>query len=123
MKTKIFEHAGYVGIEPGDKVISDPSQPGQLGTLIEVSEIEISPKAFDFLLNIPKSDSSLGDIMCFEDVFGFLGYGNHFVHPDTEGDRDYNPEILRKCITEVEAPAEFKEAVNVAIQVMNIGDE
>lgn len=112
MKTKIFEYKGHVGIQAGDKFINDPDQPGQLGCLVDISEIEISKEAFDVLKTVKKSHDAIGDVMAFGTTFGWMGGYKYLLHPKAEGDRDYEPSILESRITEVEIPDDFKKVVD-----------
>lgn len=44
-KTTIFEHKGRVGIQAGDKLLNNPDSPGQLGCLVDLSDVIISEAA------------------------------------------------------------------------------
>lgn len=120
MKTKIFAHKGIIGIQAGNKFINDPGQPGQFGCVVDVKEVEINQEAFDCLQQIAKGPDSLGDIMCWsaagKNCFGWIGGPMMIIKPDTvEADRDYNPDLLKDSICELEIPKDFKDAVDAFI--------
>lgn len=84
MKVSVFAYKGILGIETkdfdpkSDILLNDPTQPGQLGFVVDASKIHVSQEAKDLMLTIPKSGDDIGDVDCFETsngmtVFAWLG--------------------------------------------------
>lgn len=111
-KTKIFEYKGYVGIVAGDSLVNDPTQPGQLGCIVSLKDVEISQAAFEILKGIPKSNDDIGDVMCWDEFFGWMGGPAKVLSKESEGDRDYNPNLLSDYIAEVEPTQSFKDFID-----------
>src|SRR5574338_1129605 len=112
MKTKIFEYKGFVGIEAGDQFVNDPTQKGQLGCIVKIENVEISKGAFDFLFSLRKSHDAIGDVMCWGEYFAWMGGYKMIINKNCEGDRDYNPELLKSQICEVEPTEDFKNFID-----------
>lgn len=121
MKTQIFAYKNIVGISAGDKLVNDPCQPGQLGCIVDINEIEISREAYNILRTLKKCRGSLGDVMCWsctdpdegEAYFGWLGGFKAMITKETEGDRDFNPSLLKSQIVEnLIVPEDFKNAID-----------
>ena len=118
MKTTVFQHKGMIGIlssPDAEGFIAKPGN-GNLGCVVDASQVEISKDALDLLKTIPRGHDGLGEIESFKagdkNVFGWLGgYMKAFRPADIETSRDYNPSIL--TATEgVEVPKEFKDFVD-----------
>lgn len=123
MKTKVFAHGGWVGIESNPKaegLINDPSQAGQLGYVLDASHVEVSKEAIEVLKTIRRGGGSLGEVDCFKVtdgkvVFGWLGRELKAVNPaDSEVARDTDFSLLEQVATIVpnDPPKEFVEAVD-----------
>lgn len=114
MKTKIFEYKNYIGIIPGNDLITKPGG-GNIGCVCKIENIEISQSAYDMMQTFQKERGSFAEIMCFDSVdgpmLGWMGY-RAVLSKDSRGDRDFNPVLLKGSITDVEVPEDFKEFVN-----------
>jgi hypothetical protein len=119
MRTQVFTHKGYIGIMSDVKaegLINNPSQPGQLGFVVDASFVDIQPEALEILKQIKKGRDSLGDIDVFQAgdkvVFSWLGGQLNLLDPKrVSGSRDYNPSTL-KSNSEVKPPQDFIDAVD-----------
>lgn len=117
MKTRIFVYKDHIGIAAGDKLVNDPSSPGQLGCIVDLSEVEISKEALDALKTVKKSTSSLGEVMCFGNTFGWMGGVKYvFKAQELTADRDYEPKLLEKCIADIEVPVDFREFIDSIVK-------
>lgn len=110
--TRIFAHNGRVGIEAGDKFINDPTQPGQLGCIVDLKYVVISREALDVLKKVKKSHDAIGDVMCWQcddgmQCFGWMGGMKYLLHTNADADRDYNPSLLESRVQQVDAPEDF----------------
>lgn len=112
MKTRIFAYKGRVGILAGDKTVNNPSDPNQLGYVVNLSEVEISREAFEALNKIKRSHDNIGDVMCWGSTFAWLGGPKTMLNEKAEGDNSYDPSLLVNYITEVEIPQDFINAVD-----------
>lgn len=107
MKTKVFYYKDYVGITAGNNLVNDPAGPGQLGVLIDITEVEIQKEALDFLKTLKKSNGSFGDVMCFGNTFGWCGAFWTVLTKDSSPDRDFEPMLLESQVSEFETPTDF----------------
>lgn len=121
MKTQIFAYKNIVGISAGDKFINDPTQPGQLGCVVDIKEIEISQEAFDVLGKLKKCGGSFADVMCWKGAglnegqtyFAWLGGFKTMITLQNEADRDFNPSLLKPQIVDnLEVPQDFKNTID-----------
>jgi hypothetical protein len=104
VRTKVFCHRGIIGIQsslnsPG--LINDPSQPNQLGFVMDAKEVAVSKEAMGLLKKVRKGRDGLGEIDVFQSdqgpVFGWLGGPYKMLNPEDEecyGSRDYDPSLL-----------------------------
>jgi len=119
MRTSVFTYKGYIGIESDVKaegLLNDPSQPGQLGFVVDANSVDIQPEALELLKAIKKGRDSLGDVDVFSAgdkvIFGWLGGPLRLIDPkNTTGSRDYNPSLL-KSNSDVKTPEDFIKAVD-----------
>lgn len=119
-KTEMFAYRGILGIDGGTVTINDPTSAGQLGVIVDGSEVILTQAAFDVLKKIKTSRDAIGDIMVWKagqrTCVGWLGGRLGSISPDyATGDRDYNPELLRSNIvpdSEIETPAAFIQMVD-----------
>ena len=112
MKTQIFAYDGIVGIKAGSAFVNDPTQPGQLGCIVKVDEVEITEDAYNILCSLDRSNDVLGDVSCWAandklNYFSWMGISNRFLTPGCVGDRDFNPSLLKDKITSIEVPDDF----------------
>jgi hypothetical protein len=118
MRTTVFAYKKVIGIQSDVKaegLINDPTQPGQLGFIINAKFVDISPEALILLKKIKKSRDAIGDVMADsfgeEVTFSFLGGPLGFLSRKSEADRDYKPNLLSS--TEgVIIPDNFKEFID-----------
>lgn len=118
MKTQIFEYKGFIGIVAGDQFVNDPYDSGQIGFLVNISEIEITQSALDELKKVKKVGNSLADLMCYKTnerarFFGWVG-GNQiiFMAQEVYGDRDYTPSLLESQVVNIDSPEDFKKFID-----------
>lgn len=121
MKTTVFAYKGIIGIKSDVKsegLINDPTQPGQLGFVLDASQVEFSPEAIEALKKIKRGHGSLGDVDCFKSddgqiVFAFLGGPWAMFDPESgvEAARDTDFNLLTPT-DGVEIPEDFKKAVD-----------
>jgi hypothetical protein len=131
--TNVFAYKGYIGIqcEPdATGMINDPTQPGQMGIVMDLSHMRFTTEAVELLKTLNKSRGSLGDIMCWkageQRCFAWMGgYYMMFKPENVEADRDYNPSLIPAELIDdtIEASDDFKEAVDDAIRVSDEPDE
>ena len=118
MRTTVFAYKNAIGIQSDVKaegLLNDPSQPGQLGFIINAKFVDISPEALVLLKKIKKSGDAIGDVMTDKHgdnvMFSFLGGPLALLSKKSEADRDYQPNLL--TATEgVIVPDNFKEFID-----------
>ena len=113
---KVFSHKHVIGVTidvENGTFLNDPTQAGQLGCVIPIAEIVITPEAKELLRNAKREGGSFAPNMIMNDSIGFLGF-SHCAFDTTE------PVISRDCIlatldllkTEaIEVPTDFIEYV------------
>jgi hypothetical protein len=119
MRTQVFTHKGYIGIMSDVKaegLLNNPSQPGQLGFVVDANSVDIQPEALELLNKIKKGHDSLGDIDVFSAgdkvVFSWLGGPLSLIDPKSAtGSRDYNTSTL-KSNSSVKPTEDFIKAVD-----------
>lgn len=119
MRTSVFTYKGYIGIESDVKaegLLNSPTQPGQLGFVVDANSVDIQPEALELLKTIKKGSDSLGDVDVFSAgdkiVFSWLGGPLRLIDPKKiTGSRDYNPSLLKSNV-EVKPTEEFIKAVD-----------
>lgn len=120
---KIFEYKGNVGIEidmENGKFLNDPTEPMQLGCVIEASDVAISKEAKDIIKNARHSGGSFSELMLTkhagEDAgssVGILGFGKVHLGKNFELGRACTKSVIDDCV-EIpnEVPAEYKEFID-----------
>ena len=106
MRTQVFSHKNYIGIQSDvntDGLLNDPKQKGQLGLVIDLSFVDVSDTALKLLKKIKKNHGSLGDIMIFSSgetsIFSWIGYTIRVLDVNRcEADRDYNPSLIKTTV-------------------------
>lgn len=136
---KIFAYKGYLGINAfkpksdsdsaapegeglellTDAMINDPTQPGQMGFIVDANKCQITQGAIDVLKKVKKSRDAIGDVMCWQAgdkvCFGWMGGPLYLAHSDDiEADRDYDPSLLIAC-EDFEIEQEFIDAIEAVI--------
>lgn len=123
MRTKIFSHRGYIGIESNvsaEGLLNNPKEKGQLGLVINAKYIDISVTALEILKKIRKGHDGLGEIDVYKAndgtiVFSMLGGPLKIVNPRTcETSRDYDPSLLVTC-DNVDIPDGFIDYIDNSI--------
>jgi len=110
-KTMVFAYNGILGLLAGKTFVNDPTQPGTLGPVVALDQLEITQEALDLLKTIPKREDSVGDVMAWSTsadaslppaiVFGWLGGPLHMLNPKgASADRDYDPDLLAPAVVE-----------------------
>lgn len=121
MRTKVFAHKHFIGIESSfeaEGLLNDPSQQNQLGFVVDADFCDIQPEALELLKKIPKSQDDIGDVDVFkaEDgkvIFSWLGgnlVGLETTNTTVSGSHLYDPELLVANPT-VKTSPEFIQAV------------
>lgn len=119
MRTQVFEHKGILGIQSdfgAEGLLNDPSQPGQLGFVVNADFVDIQPKALDLLKNVKSGHDDIGDVDVFQAndgvvVFAWLGGNLRAMNPEEiQGSNSYHPELL-KSSENVVTPQEFIDFV------------
>lgn len=118
MRTQVFTHKGYVGIMSdvqAEGLLNNPSQPGELGFVVDASFVDIQPEALELLKEIKKGRDSIGDVDVFQAgdkvIFGWLGGPLCLLDPKkASGSRDYNTSLL-KSNPDVKPPQDFIDVV------------
>lgn len=125
MTTKFFAYKGYVGattdIENG-KFLNDLTQAGQLGIVVDTTEIEMSKEAKEIIKKAPREGGSFAQLMLTKHDAGGSSIGMveispiHFLGNDFKIGRTCTTSILNDC-TEVEndVPKGFMEVVDEII--------
>jgi hypothetical protein len=78
-KVRVMFYKGYVSIEasldaPG--LLNNPAEPGQLGWVVDASEVQFSKKSVEALQKVRRSRDCIGDV----DIFS----ANDPLHPNTK---------------------------------------
>jgi hypothetical protein len=104
MRTQVFEHKGIIGIKSdfkAERLLNDPSQPNQIGFVVDAKFVDISPGALEILKTIPKSGDDIGDVDVFETVdnmivFCWIGGQLKVINPKSNisGSSTYSPHLL-----------------------------
>ena len=105
MRTKVFAHKNFIGIESSfeaEGLLNDPNQPFQLGFVVDAAFCDIQPEALELLKKIPKSKDSFGDVDVFKVdggkvIFSWMGgsiVGIQATNPHVSGSSEYDPELL-----------------------------
>lgn len=114
--TRIFSYKGLVGIKGGSEMLAKPGN-GNLGCVVESKFVRCTKEALELLQKVKRGRDAIGDVMIFGEpkkfTVGWLGGPWTMIDPEeAESDRDYNPSLLSTNIEEMEAPEEFKKAVD-----------
>jgi hypothetical protein len=119
MRTQVFQHKGILGIQSdfqAEGLLNDPSQPGQLGFVVNADFVDVQPEALELLKKVKPSHDDIGDVDVFQSndgvvVFAWLGGNLRAMNPDViQGSNSYHPELL-KTSENVVAPQEFIDFV------------
>jgi hypothetical protein len=119
MRTQVFQHKGILGIQSdfeAEGLLNDPSQPGQLGFVVNADFVDIQPEALALLKNVKPSHDDIGDVDVFQAndgvvVFSWLGGNLRAMNPEVaQGSNSYHPELL-KTSDNVVTPQEFVDFV------------
>ena len=102
------------------KFINDPTDPGQLGAVIDTKELDITKEAKDVLRTASREGGSFAPLMLTKhgdgsgSSIGVMGYGKiMFNKEDIKIGRDCSVEILDDLEdAEIAIPEDFKEAVD-----------
>jgi hypothetical protein len=119
MRTKVFAHKNYIGIESNDHadgLLNDHSKTGQLGFIIDAKFVDVQPEALALLLKGKKSIDSIGEIDIYKFnnkiIFSWLGGPLKGCHVnDISGSNRYNASLL-KSNHKVKTPQQFIDFVN-----------
>jgi hypothetical protein len=119
MRTKVFAYKGIVGIESSYNakgLINDPSQPGQLGFVVDANFVDISKEALDILKTIKRSLDDMSDIDIFKSkdavCFCWVGGAKTAIDPERHtGSNSYNAYLITKTC-EIEVPEDFKTFID-----------
>lgn len=122
MLTNVFAYKGIIGIACNPQasgLINDPTQPGQLGVLIDLQYMRFTTEAVNLLKTINKGRDSIGDIMCWQagdkKCFGWMGGWLMLFKPEQAvADRDYAPELITSELIDdsIVIPQGFIDAVD-----------
>ena len=124
MKTQVFSHKGIIGIQSDYKaegLINDPTQPGQLGFVVDADQVEIQPEALELLKKVKRSGDDIGDVDVFSAdggkvVFAWLGGPMRAMDPnEVEGSSTYDAGLL-KSTEGVTPPQDFIDFVNTQVE-------
>lgn len=127
MRTQVFEHKGILGIQSdfgAEGLLNDPSQPGQLGFVVNADFVDIQPKALELLKKVKPSHDDIGDVDVFQAsdgvvVFAWLGGNLRAMDPEIiQGSNSYHPELL-KTSENVVTPQEFIDFVESELESEN----
>jgi hypothetical protein len=126
---KIFSYKGHVGclMYMDGKFINDPSSPGQLGAVVDVTETSITQEAKEIINNVGREGGSFAQLMLTEHTdgaasVGVLGFGAVYLgkQADIKIGRDCDKSVLDKLkISEEEAPKDFRDFINAQMEVTN----
>lgn len=64
MRTQIFYYKGFVGIASSinaEGLLNNPTQPGQLGFIVDAEYVDIQPEALEEILKLKKSTDVIGE--------------------------------------------------------------
>jgi hypothetical protein len=80
MRTQIFAYKGWVGIKSdvtAEGLLNKPLDKGQLGFVIDITFVDISPEALNLLKKVKRSMDDIGDIDIIKsrDVVNLLWLG------------------------------------------------
>lgn len=119
---KIFAYKGHVGalIDMDGKFINNPKGGGQLGCVVDVTETTITKEAKEILKGVGREGGSFAPLMLTEHhdggaSIGVMGFGAVYLgkQSDIKIGRTCDKSALDRCtLTEEEAPADFKEAID-----------
>jgi len=124
MRTQVFQHKGILGIQSdfeAEGLLNDPSQPGQLGFVVNADFVDIQPEALELLKKVKPSHDDIGDVDVFQAsdgvlVFSWLGGNLRAMNPDViQGSNSYHPELL-KTSDNVVTPQEFIDFVESELE-------
>lgn len=119
MRTKVFVHRGFIGIQSdynAEGLLNDPSKPGQLGFVVDADFCDFQPEAIELLKKVPKSRDDIGDVDVFKAgekvIFAWLGHSHKILDLDREisGSSNYNPRLLKP--TNFDTPKSFKQYID-----------
>jgi len=127
MRTIIFAYKGAIGAETDIEngvFINNPKSENQLGVVISVDEIDITPEAVSILKNAKRERGSFANIMLTkhssgesncEASIGLYGFGKHvFMNTNLAIGKDCDTSILDMCnIIEFDIPTGFTELINL----------
>lgn len=69
MRTKVFAHKGWVGIESdvnAEGILNRPLDKGQLGFVLDANFVDITPEALELLKQVPGSGDDIGEVDIIE---------------------------------------------------------
>jgi hypothetical protein len=125
MRTKIFFYKDVLGAETdieNGKFLNDPKGGGQLGVVVPVEEIDITPAAVEALKNAKREGGSFAPVMLTKHSdqseskasIGLFGFGKHlFTGEDLCIGRTCDKSILELCnVADFELPEDFKEYID-----------
>lgn len=105
MRTQVFAYKGIVGIKSSydaEGLLNKPSEPGQLGFVVDASFVDISPEALEVLKKVPRSGDDIGDVDVFKDnsgrvIFCWMGSNMKVVKVDDgmSGSSTYDASLLK----------------------------
>ena len=118
MRTQIFFYNNFIGavtdIENG-KFLNDVHGPSQLGCVVPIDEIDITPEAVEALKKAEREGGSFAPIMIDRGSIGLMGFRYHMF--DTREpliSRDCDLSALDLCnIIPIELPEGFVEAIDI----------
>lgn len=119
MRTQVFAHNGFIGIKSDIKaegLLNNPTEPDQLGFVVDANFVDVQPQALELLKQIKRSADDLGEVDIFKSVkgtiFSWLGGPMKVIIPaDVTSSNDYHPELI-VANDKVETPQDFIDFIN-----------
>lgn len=122
MKTKIFAYKGVIGAETDldkGKFLNNPKAGGQLGCVIDTSEVQITKEAKELIKNAPREGGSFAPIMLTRandgrTSVGLFGFWKHIFHgEDLCIGRTCDTSVLDECEeVEIELDKDFVKIID-----------
>jgi hypothetical protein len=121
MKTQIFAYKGNLGISidmENGKFINNPTDSGQLGCVVDTTEIQITKEAKELIKRAKREGGSFADLMLTKHTsggssIGILGFGKVNMGTDFMIGRDCELSILDDTEeVELQIPEEYKEFID-----------
>jgi len=123
MRTKVFAHKGFVGIESGidaEGLLNNPLKPGQLGFVVRADCVDFQKEAIEILKTIKRSGDSIGEVDIYQSnndgvILCWLGGPFKLIDPTTaDGSNEYDASLI--TATEgVITSKEFSDAIDAAL--------